>query len=59
MRARVFGTVLGLATMAAASAPAQTAQSTVSLGGVVDLIGRNDQVDVTNRDSSGASYLDA
>jgi hypothetical protein len=60
MRARVLGTVLGIATLAASSALAQTAgQSTVSLGGVVDLIGRNTQADLTNRDSSGASYLDA
>src|SRR5262249_23173439 len=60
MRARVLGTMLGIAAMTASTALAeQSAQSTVSLGGIVDLIGRNDEADLTNRDSSGASNLDA
>lgn len=59
MNARILGALSLGALLAASVAAAAPGASQVTVGGLVDLVGRNDEPDVTNMDSGGASNLDA
>jgi hypothetical protein len=59
MSARTLAALAAGAILAPSVAAAAPGASQVTVGGLVDLVGRNDETDVTNTDSAGASNLDA
>src|SRR5262245_20076888 len=59
MNARILGALWFGALMTTSTAAAAPGASQVTVGGLVDLVGHNDETDITNQDSAGESNLDA